>query len=58
MAKQNEELLRKLPSVDVLLKDPDLVSCVANTPRKVVVNSIREAVSEVRALLILSLIHI
>ncbi len=52
MAKQNEQLLRKLPSVDVLLKDPDLESCVANTPRKVVVNSIREAVSEVRALLI------
>ena len=52
MAKQNEQLLRKLPSVDVLLKDPDLESCVANTPRKVVVNSIREAVSEVRELLI------
>ncbi|MHC4748082.1 MAG: L-seryl-tRNA(Sec) selenium transferase, partial [Planctomycetota bacterium] len=45
-------MLRKLPSVDVLLKDPDLESCVANTPRKVVVNSIREAVSEVRELLI------
>ncbi|MHC4103676.1 MAG: L-seryl-tRNA(Sec) selenium transferase [Planctomycetota bacterium] len=52
MAKQNEQLLRKLPSVDVLVKDPDLESCVANTPRKVVVNSIREAVSEVRELLI------
>ncbi len=52
MAKQNEKLLRKLPSVDVLLKDPDLESCVASTPRKIVVNSIREAVGEVRELLI------
>jgi len=52
MAKQNEKLLRKLPSVDLLLKDPDLESCVANTPRKVVVNSIRESINEVRELLI------
>ncbi len=51
MAKQNEKSLRKLPSVDILLKDPDLESCVANTPRKVVVNAIREAVSKVRELL-------
>lgn len=52
MAKENEKLLRKLPSVDLLLKDPDLESCVANGPRKVLVNSIREAVGEVRELLI------
>jgi len=52
MAKQNEELLRKLPSVDTLLRDPNLESCVAGTPRKVVVDSIREAVSEVRELLV------
>ncbi len=52
MAKQNEQLLRKLPSVDALLKAPDLQSCISNIPGKVVVNSIRQAVDEIRELLI------
>ena len=48
MKKQNEQLLRKLPSVDTLLKDPELQSCIAGIGRNVVVNSIREAVDEIR----------
>jgi len=52
MEKQNEQLLRKLPSVDALLKDPDLDSFVAEVGRKVVADSIRRAVDEVRELLI------
>jgi len=52
MAKQNEQLLRKLPSVEALLKDPGLESCTSGAGRKVVANAIREAVSEIRELLI------
>lgn len=51
MAKQNEQLLRKLPSVEALLKDPGLESCTSGAGRKVVANAIREAVSEIRELL-------
>jgi len=54
MAKQNEPDvggLRKLPSVEALLKDPGLESCTSGAGRKVVANAIREAVSEIRELL-------
>ena len=52
MEKHNEQLLRKLPSVDVLLKDPDLESFITEAGRKVVADSIRRAVDDVRELLI------
>ena len=52
MEKHNEQLLRKLPSVDVLLKDPELESLLTDVGRKVVIESIRQAVNEVRALII------
>ena len=48
MEKQNEQLLRKLPSVDTLLKDPVLESCIVGFGRKVVVDAIREAIDEAR----------
>jgi L-seryl-tRNA(Ser) seleniumtransferase len=54
MAKQNKSataVLRKLPSVDAILTDPDLENCVAEVGRKVVVNSIRRAIDEARRLL-------
>ena len=54
MAKQNESaaaVLRKLPAVDTLLKEPDLESSAAELGRTVVVNSIRRAIEEVRELL-------
>jgi L-seryl-tRNA(Ser) seleniumtransferase len=54
MAEQNEQapaVLRKLPSVDALLKDPDLESSTAELGRAVVVNSIRQAVEAIRELL-------
>ena len=54
MVKQNESDvggLRKLPSVEALLKDPGLESCTSGAGRKVVANAIREAVSEIRELL-------
>jgi len=52
MEKQNEQILRKLPSVDSLLQDPDLDSFISELGRKVVVDSIRRAIDEVRELLI------
>jgi L-seryl-tRNA(Ser) seleniumtransferase len=51
MAKQNKPdaaMLRKLPSVDALLKDSDLEKWVTETGRKVVVDSIRQAIDNVR----------
>jgi L-seryl-tRNA(Ser) seleniumtransferase len=54
MAKQNKSTtaaLRKLPSVDALLKDPELEHYLAEMGRKVVVDSIRRAIDDVRELL-------
>jgi len=51
MAKQEKTaaaVLRKLPAVDALLKEPDLENSVAELSRAVVVNSIRQAIEEVR----------
>ena len=55
MAKQNENdaaVLRKLPAVDTLLKEPDLENPVAVLGRTVVVDSIRHAIDEVRELIL------
>jgi L-seryl-tRNA(Ser) seleniumtransferase len=51
MGKQSEQLLRKLPSVDAVLNEPDLQSCTAGVPRKVVADSVRRAVDQMRKLL-------
>ncbi len=51
MAKQDKPtsaMLRKLPSVDTLLKEPDLERWIAQTGRKPVVDSIRRAMDDVR----------
>ncbi len=51
MAKKNDSLaavLRKLPSVDALLRDPDLEESTARLGRTVVVNSVRQAIEELR----------
>lgn len=52
MDKHNEQLLRKLPSVDTLLKKPELESLLADVGRKVVVDSIRKSIDELRELII------
>ena len=55
MAKQNEStsgLLRKLPSVDTILSSRELRHYVAEAGRKVVVDSIRRAIDEIRTLII------
>ena len=55
MAKQGESTtaaLRSLPSVDTLLKEPDLEVRQAEIGRKVLVDSIRRVIDEVRALIV------
>ncbi|MHC4496310.1 MAG: L-seryl-tRNA(Sec) selenium transferase, partial [Planctomycetota bacterium] len=55
MAKRDESagaVLRKLPSVDALLKDAVLESSAAELGRKVVADSIRQAIDEIRELLV------
>jgi L-seryl-tRNA(Ser) seleniumtransferase len=55
MAKKNESaetVLRKLPAVDALLKEPDLQNGIAELGRTVVVNSIRRAIDEFRELIL------
>lgn len=52
MDKHNEPLLRKLPSVDVILRDPELESLSAKVGRNVVVESIRKSIDELRELII------
>ncbi len=55
MAKQDESAtvaLRNLPSVDSLLKDAALEGCADEVGRKVVVDSIRRAIDEIRELIV------
>jgi L-seryl-tRNA(Ser) seleniumtransferase len=52
MMQSNQQILRNLPSVDALLNDPDLQSRVAELGRQVVANSIRQAIEEVRELIL------
>lgn len=52
MTRSNQQNLRKLPSVDTLLKDPDLQSYTAELGGQVVANSIRQAIEEARELIL------
>jgi len=52
MEEKTERLLRQLPSVDALLKDPALAGFTDIAGRKVLSNCVREAVNEIRNLLI------
>jgi len=55
MTKRNKSstgALEKLPSVDTILKNPELESFISEVGRQVVVDSIRHAVDQVRGLLI------
>jgi L-seryl-tRNA(Ser) seleniumtransferase len=52
MKENSQELLKKLPSVDNLLKDAQLISFFNNVPRKIIVNAVRQAVEQARELII------
>ncbi|MBW8035033.1 MAG: L-seryl-tRNA(Sec) selenium transferase [Planctomycetes bacterium] len=48
MKKNNQAMLRKLPAVDTILQDPDLQAHVSRFPRKIVINSIQQAIQQAR----------
>jgi len=50
--KNNQVLLRKLPAVDALLQDPQLIICLKEFPRKIVIDSIQQAIQQIRELII------
>ncbi len=47
-----QDLLRKLPAVESLLKDPAIVQASTGVPRRIVVESAREAIARMRALIL------
>jgi len=52
MKETREELLKKLPSVDNVLKDKQLDGNFTDIPRKIIVNAVRQAVETVRGLIV------
>ena len=48
MAKSKQDLLRQIPSVDVLLNDPSLAELTGTTPHQVMVEAVQEAADQVR----------
>ena len=48
MTKQDQSLLRKLPSVDALLQVPEIKILIKISPRKIVLDSIQQAVQQIR----------
>ena len=52
MAPTKESLLRKIPAVDVLLQDKDVIGVAEGVPRRLVVDAIRESVEETRQLIL------
>ena len=48
MINENEQLLRKIPSVDVLVSSPELSEYASSIPHSFLVDSIRESTDEVR----------
>jgi L-seryl-tRNA(Ser) seleniumtransferase len=51
MTELNQQLLRKLPSVDTMLKDPAIADYAPKVPRNVVLNSIRRSIDNIRELI-------
>ncbi len=47
-----ESMLRRLPAVDALLQDEGLVGCTGGVPRKVVADSVRASLEQMRALIL------
>lgn len=48
MEKRNQQLLRKLPSVDAVLNDPALRDRIQKVPRKLAVHAVRRAIAQAR----------
>ena len=52
MPNEPQELLRKLPAVEALCKDPDVAKASEGVPRRIVVESARAAVARMRKLIL------
>jgi L-seryl-tRNA(Ser) seleniumtransferase len=52
MTSPHDNVLRRIPSVEVLLQEPRLRSCAADVPRRVIVDAVRAAVDETRSRLL------
>src|SRR3990172_10041126 len=54
MASPDQNLLRKIPAVDVLLEEPEMARLwkTAGVPRRIVVDCVRRAVQHTRTLLV------
>ena len=52
MPSSKQTLLRKIPSVDVVLQDPELEQLAAGVPRRIVVDGVRASVEQTRQLLL------
>ena len=51
MKRNDEQLLRKLPSVDVLLQEAELKNIINEVPHRIAVNAIRDCVQQMRELI-------
>ena len=52
MAKQNQALLQRLPSVDSLLETDELKKLAGRIPRKVIVDAVRTSIEQIRELIV------
>lgn len=51
MSSPNQSLLRKIPSIDSLLQEAEIQACADGVPRRLIAESVRQAVEQVRAVL-------
>ena len=49
MSSSKQNLLRKIPSVEIVLQEAELGQVAAGVPRKILVDSVRAAIDEIRA---------
>ncbi|MHC4659560.1 MAG: L-seryl-tRNA(Sec) selenium transferase [Planctomycetota bacterium] len=52
MTKQVETMLRKIPSVDTILQESDIKEITGLIPHKIIIDSIRESIQELRQLIV------
>ncbi|MHC4123460.1 MAG: L-seryl-tRNA(Sec) selenium transferase [Planctomycetota bacterium] len=52
MSQSSQQLLQKLPSVDTLLQNVELKNYAKEIPRKIVINSIRQSIQQIRELIV------
>ncbi len=51
MSSSKQSLFRRIPAIEALLRDPELVRSAVGVPRKLVVDSVRKSVDQIRKVL-------